>query len=114
MRRERARARPSSHSLTRGLPLSRRFSLIKIVTLLGLILLGIIITAGGVPGTEPIGFRCASSQHFSLPRRSLIPCRNSPDWHETPFQQLNDIPGAKGRFLYVAIPCCPCPIRNPL
>ncbi|TNY18367.1 amino acid permease/ SLC12A domain-containing protein [Rhodotorula diobovata] len=54
------------------------FSLIKIVTLLGLILLGIIITAGGVPGTEPIGFRY---------------------WHETPFQQLNDIPGAKGRFL---------------
>ncbi|BGP50979.1 hypothetical protein JCM10450v2_006905 [Rhodotorula kratochvilovae] len=43
------------------------FSLIKIVALLGLILLGIIITAG--------------------------------DWHEQPFQQLNGIPGAKGRFL---------------
>ncbi|GAA6052158.1 hypothetical protein JCM3770_001246 [Rhodotorula araucariae] len=54
------------------------FSLIKIIALLGLILLGIIITAGGVPGTEPIGFRY---------------------WHEQPFQQLNGIPGAKGRFL---------------
>ncbi|GAA5995657.1 uncharacterized protein JCM10292_005306 [Rhodotorula paludigena] len=54
------------------------FSLIKIIALLGLIILGIIITAGGVPGTEPIGFRY---------------------WNETPFQQLNGIAGAKGRFL---------------
>ncbi|GAA5874492.1 hypothetical protein JCM8547_007376 [Rhodosporidiobolus lusitaniae] len=29
---------------------------IKIITILGLIVLGIIISAGGVPGTEPIGF----------------------------------------------------------
>ncbi|GAA5852561.1 hypothetical protein JCM9279_005512 [Rhodotorula babjevae] len=54
------------------------FSLIKIITLVGLILLGIIITSGGVPGADPIGFRY---------------------WRETPFQQLNGIPGAKGRFL---------------
>jgi amino acid transporter len=37
------------------------FSLIKIVALLGLMILSIIITAGGVPGSDPneypIGFR---------------------------------------------------------
>ena len=55
------------------------FSIIKIVTILGLILLGIIITSGGVPGSDPIGFRF---------------------WHNPgPFQQLNGIPGATGRFL---------------
>jgi amino acid transporter len=44
-----------------------------------LIILGIIITAGGVPGTDPIGFRF---------------------WHNPgPFQQENGIPGTKGRFL---------------
>ncbi|GAA5892923.1 hypothetical protein JCM6882_006895 [Rhodosporidiobolus microsporus] len=55
------------------------FSIMKILTILGLILLGIIITAGGVPGQEPIGFRFWNS--------------------EGPLQQLNGIPGAKGRFL---------------
>ncbi|TNY20830.1 amino acid permease/ SLC12A domain-containing protein [Rhodotorula diobovata] len=55
------------------------FSILKIVTILGLILLGIIITAGGVPGADPIGFRY---------------------WHNPgPFQQQNGIPGSKGRFL---------------
>ncbi|GAA6045805.1 hypothetical protein NBRC10513_005213 [Rhodotorula toruloides] len=55
------------------------FSLMKIITILGLILLGIIITAGGVPGTDPIGFRF---------------------WRNPgPFQQENGIPGTKGRFL---------------
>lgn len=44
-----------------------------------MIILGIIITAGGVPGTDPIGFRF---------------------WHNPgPFQQENGIPGTKGRFL---------------
>ncbi|GAA5834721.1 hypothetical protein JCM9279_007091 [Rhodotorula babjevae] len=55
------------------------FSILKIITIIGLILLGIIITAGGVPGTDPIGFRF---------------------WHNPgPFQQQNGIPGTKGRFL---------------
>ncbi|CDR38311.1 RHTO0S03e08130g1_1 [Rhodotorula toruloides] len=55
------------------------FSLMKIITILGLILLGIIITASGVPGTDPIGFRF---------------------WRNPgPFQQENGIPGSKGRFL---------------
>ncbi|GAA5873835.1 hypothetical protein JCM1840_002086 [Sporobolomyces johnsonii] len=58
------------------------FSLIKIITLLGLMLLSIIITSGGIPNSDPsyypIGFRF---------------------WHETPFQQMNGIPGSLGRFL---------------
>ncbi|GAA5976310.1 hypothetical protein JCM5350_001416 [Sporobolomyces pararoseus] len=58
------------------------FSLIKITALLGLMLLSIIITAGGVPGSDPneypIGFRY---------------------WNSIPFKQYNDIPGAKGQFL---------------
>ncbi|GAA5923553.1 hypothetical protein JCM1841_002980 [Sporobolomyces salmonicolor] len=55
------------------------FSIIKIITILGLILLGIIITAGGVPGQDPIGFRF---------------------WRNPgPFQQENGIPGTTGRFL---------------
>lgn len=37
--------------------LLRRFSILKVLTIIGLIILGIIITAGGVPGAEPIGFR---------------------------------------------------------
>ncbi|BGP14290.1 hypothetical protein JCM10213_004254 [Rhodosporidiobolus nylandii] len=54
------------------------FSIIKITTILGLILLGIIITAGGA-GNDPIGFRF---------------------WRDPgPFQQMNGIPGSKGRFL---------------
>ncbi|CEQ40889.1 SPOSA6832_02557, partial [Sporobolomyces salmonicolor] len=58
------------------------FSLIKIITLLGLMILSIIITSGGVPNSDPsyypIGFRF---------------------WHETPFKQMNGIPGSLGRFL---------------
>lgn len=55
------------------------FSILKVITIIGLIILGIIITAGGVPGTDPIGFRF---------------------WHNPgPFQQENGIPGTKGRFL---------------
>ncbi|KAK4701163.1 hypothetical protein P7C70_g5076, partial [Phenoliferia sp. Uapishka_3] len=54
------------------------FSIIKIVTIIGLILLGIIITAGGA-GSDPIGFRY---------------------WRNPgPFQQENGIPGSLGRFL---------------
>ncbi|BGP57759.1 hypothetical protein JCM8202v2_005406 [Rhodotorula sphaerocarpa] len=58
------------------------FSLIKILAIVGLIIVSLIITAGGVPTSDPteypIGFRY---------------------WHTTPFQQLNGIPGALGRFL---------------
>ncbi|BGP54424.1 hypothetical protein JCM8202v2_002002 [Rhodotorula sphaerocarpa] len=55
------------------------FSILKILTILGLIILGIIITAGGVPGQPAIGFRF---------------------WRDPgPFQQENGIPGTKGRFL---------------
>ncbi|GAA5866231.1 hypothetical protein JCM8547_007211 [Rhodosporidiobolus lusitaniae] len=58
------------------------FSVIKITAILGLIILALIITAGGVPTSDPaeypIGFRF---------------------WHQTPFQQLNGIPGSLGRFL---------------
>lgn len=55
------------------------FSVVKIITILGLILLGIIITAGGVPSQDPIGFRY---------------------WRNPgPFQQQNGIPGSLGRFL---------------
>ncbi|GAA5886550.1 hypothetical protein JCM6882_001684 [Rhodosporidiobolus microsporus] len=57
------------------------FSLVKIVAILGLIICALIITAGGVPTSDPteypIGFRF---------------------WHQTPFQQLNGIPGSLGRF----------------
>lgn len=42
---------------------ANRFALIKIVTLLGLIIVALVITAGGVPTSDPaeypIGFRCA-------------------------------------------------------
>lgn len=44
----------------------------------GLIILGIFITAGCSPSGETIGFRY---------------------WHEGLFQQMNGIPGAKGQFL---------------
>ncbi|GAA5964555.1 hypothetical protein JCM8115_003920 [Rhodotorula mucilaginosa] len=58
------------------------FSLIKILAILGLIIVALIITAGGVPGSDPneypIGFRY---------------------WRSEPFKQLNGIPGALGRFL---------------
>ncbi|ORY79319.1 amino acid permease/ SLC12A domain-containing protein [Leucosporidium creatinivorum] len=54
------------------------FSVTKIITILGLILLGIIITAGGA-GSPAIGFR-----YWKNPG---------------PFQQENGIPGTKGRFL---------------
>ena len=54
-------------------------SLMKLITLVGLIILGIVITAGGGPNHETIGFRY---------------------WREDgAFQQENGIPGAWGRFL---------------
>jgi amino acid transporter len=34
------------------------FCIIKILAIIGLILAGIVITAGGVPGQDAIGFRC--------------------------------------------------------
>ncbi|GAA5863082.1 hypothetical protein JCM3774_001415 [Rhodotorula dairenensis] len=58
------------------------FSLIKILAILGLIIVALIITAGGIPGSDPneypIGFRY---------------------WRSEPFKQMNGIPGALGRFL---------------
>jgi len=55
------------------------FSIIKCVTLIGLLLLGVIITCGGVSGAGPIGFRY---------------------WRDPgPFQQENGIPGSAGQFL---------------
>lgn len=76
----RSRASAASSALVDFFSLfSCRFSILKIITIIGLILLGIIITAGGVPGTDPIGFRF---------------------WRNPgPFQQQNGIPGSKGRFL---------------
>ena len=55
------------------------FSLIKIITIIGLIILGVIITAGGAGNHEAIGFRYWN--------------------HPGPFQQENGIPGSWGRFL---------------
>ncbi|KAF3393423.1 Dicarboxylic amino acid permease [Talaromyces pinophilus] len=55
------------------------FCSIKVITIIGLIITGIIITAGGGPNHEPIGFRY---------------------WNETGgFVQYEGIGGAKGRFL---------------
>ncbi|BGP19354.1 hypothetical protein JCM10213_006860 [Rhodosporidiobolus nylandii] len=54
------------------------FSLIKIITILGLIICALVITAGGGPEGEAIGFRY---------------------WHSIPFQQQNGISGSLGRFL---------------
>lgn len=55
------------------------FAGIKVVTVIGLIILGIIISAGGGPNHEAIGFRY---------------------WRETGgFVQYMGIPGSKGRFL---------------
>jgi hypothetical protein len=55
------------------------FCSIKVLTIVGLIILGVIITAGGGPNHEAIGFRY---------------------WNETGgFLQFQGIPGAKGRFL---------------
>ncbi|CAN8106043.1 unnamed protein product [Discula destructiva] len=55
------------------------FASIKVITVTGLILLGIIISAGGGPNHEAIGFKY---------------------WNETGgFVQYLGIPGAKGRFL---------------
>lgn len=54
------------------------FALLKIITIIGLIIMGIIITSGGGPGPS-IGFRY---------------------WREPgAFQQFHDIPGPLGRFL---------------
>ncbi|KAF2711201.1 hypothetical protein K504DRAFT_375446 [Pleomassaria siparia CBS 279.74] len=55
------------------------FCSLKVVTIVGLIIVGIIISAGGGPNHQAIGFKY---------------------WDETGgFMQLNDIPGPKGRFL---------------
>lgn len=55
------------------------FASLKVVTIVGLILLGIVISAGGGPNHQAIGFRY---------------------WRETGgFVQYLGIPGAKGRFL---------------
>lgn len=53
-------------------------SIIKITALIGLIILGIVISAGGGPTHETTGFRY---------------------WREAPFQQENGIPGSWGQFL---------------
>jgi amino acid transporter len=55
------------------------FSLIKVVTIVGLILLGLILDLGGGPNHDRIGFR-----YWKNPGA---------------FNQLNNIPGTKGRFL---------------
>ena len=54
------------------------FAMCKLTTLVGLLILGIVITAGGGPDHVSIGFRY---------------------WREGAFQQMNGIPGAWGRFL---------------
>ena len=55
------------------------FAGIKVITIIGLIVVGVIISAGGGPNHEVIGFKY---------------------WEETGgFVQFQDIPGAKGRFL---------------
>lgn len=55
------------------------FCSIKIITIVGLIITGVVITSGGGPNGQTIGFRF---------------------WNSTGgFVQYNDIPGAKGRFL---------------
>lgn len=53
------------------------FASIKVITIIGLIIAGIVISAGGGPNHEAIGFRY---------------------WKE-PFMQYKGIPGAWGRFL---------------
>ncbi|GAA5847830.1 hypothetical protein JCM9279_006654 [Rhodotorula babjevae] len=60
------------------------FSSIKIITIIGLLILSVIISAGGVPGTEPIGFSLWDSPG--------------------PFVQFLGIQGAAGRFAgFVAV-----------
>lgn len=54
------------------------FCSIKVITVIGLIITGIVITSGGAPNGEAIGFRY---------------------WNKDPFMQYENIPGAKGRFL---------------
>ncbi|KAJ7367998.1 amino acid permease [Mycena albidolilacea] len=55
------------------------FASIKVITITGLIILGIVLDLGGGPDHDRIGFR-----YWKNPG---------------PFVQYNDIPGAKGRFL---------------
>ncbi|KAK7061449.1 lysine-specific permease [Favolaschia claudopus] len=55
------------------------FASIKVITITGLIILGIVLDLGGGPDHDRLGFRY---------------------WkHPGPFVQYNDIPGAKGQFL---------------
>ncbi|BGP45654.1 hypothetical protein JCM10450v2_001484 [Rhodotorula kratochvilovae] len=60
------------------------FAAIKIITIIGLLIVSVVISAGGVPGTEPIGFSY---------------------WHNPgPFVQFLGIKGATGRFAgFVAV-----------
>ncbi|GAA5867254.1 hypothetical protein JCM1840_004999 [Sporobolomyces johnsonii] len=81
------------------------FSIIKIIILVRRIICGIIITAGGVPGTDPIGFR-----YWRIPG---------------PFRQENGNSGTQGSFLAVrpvlsgppswslASPSSPARLRTP-
>ena len=55
------------------------FSSIKVVTIVGLLILGLILDLGGGPNHDRLGFR-----YWKNPG---------------PFNQFHDIPGAKGRFL---------------
>ncbi|KAF8997831.1 amino acid permease [Cyathus striatus] len=55
------------------------FASIKVITIIGLIILGIVLDLGGGPNHDRIGFR-----YWKNPG---------------PFAQFNDIPGPKGRFL---------------
>ncbi|PAV22798.1 amino acid permease [Pyrrhoderma noxium] len=55
------------------------FASIKVITIVGLMILGIVLDLGGGPNHDRIGFRY---------------------WHDPgPFVQFDNIPGAKGRFL---------------
>lgn len=55
------------------------FASIKVITVVGLIILGIVLDLGGGPNHDRLGFRY---------------------WkHPGPFAQFSDIPGSKGRFL---------------
>ncbi|GAA5892890.1 hypothetical protein JCM6882_006887 [Rhodosporidiobolus microsporus] len=67
-------------------------------SILGLILLGIIITAGGVPGQEPIGFRCEFSYFVTCRICTEGRCPPSGTWRAR-CSSSTGFPGAKGRFL---------------
>lgn len=67
---------------------------IKVLTIVGLIILGLILDAGGGPNRDPIGFRY---------------------WRNPgPFIQYLGIEGAQGRFLGLWVPSLVIPRRRPL